>query len=145
MKIEKCSIKFYEEVIQLWRKAGIGVSSSDSKKEFQRMLQRNPDLCLIGKLEKKILAAVIGGFDGRRGYVHHLAVDPSYQRKGYGKMMMEKLNEEFLRMGVHKIHLFIENSNKDVVDFYDKLGWETRNDLTMMSYVPNENVYKMRI
>ncbi|MHA2127558.1 MAG: GNAT family N-acetyltransferase [Promethearchaeota archaeon] len=84
MKIEKCSIKFYEEVIQLWRKAGIGVSSSDSKKEFQRMLQRNPDLCLIGKLEKKILAAVIGGFDGRRGYVHHLAVDPSYQRKGYG-------------------------------------------------------------
>ncbi|MHA2127557.1 MAG: hypothetical protein ACW99E_19830 [Promethearchaeota archaeon] len=58
---------------------------------------------------------------------------------------MEKLNEEFLRMGVHKIHLFIENSNKDVVDFYDKLGWETRNDLTMMSYVPNENVYKMRI
>ncbi|MHA2009573.1 MAG: hypothetical protein ACXABO_19495 [Promethearchaeota archaeon] len=48
-------------------------------------------------------------------------------------------------MGVHKIHLFIENSNKDVVDFYDKLGWETRNDLTMMSYVPNENVYKMRI
>jgi hypothetical protein len=58
---------------------------------------------------------------------------------------MEKLNEEFLRMGVHKIHLFIENSNKDVVDFYDKLGWEIRNDLTMMSYVPNENVYKMRI
>jgi predicted enzyme involved in methoxymalonyl-ACP biosynthesis len=62
-----------------------------------------------------------------------------------GEGMMEKLNEEFLRMGVHKIHLFIENSNKDVVDFYDKLGWETRNDLTMMSYVPNENVYKMRI
>ena len=145
MKILKCSTELYEEVIQLWRKAGIGVSSSDSREEFQRMLWRNPDLCLIGKIEEKIITVVMGGFDGRRGYVHHLAVDPDHQRKGYGKMMMNKLNQEFLRMGVHKVHLFIENSNEGVLNFYNKIGWEVRHDLIMMSYVPNEDVYKMRI
>ena len=145
MIIEKFSMKFYEEVIKIWRKAGISVGSTDTKEELQRMLQRNPNLFLIGTVDKKVISVVMGGFDGRRGYVHHLAVDPNHQRKGFGKIMMEELNKEFQRMGIHKVHLFVERSNKGVVSFYRKIGWEIRNDLIMMSYIPNENVYKMRI
>ncbi|MHA1914657.1 MAG: GNAT family N-acetyltransferase [Promethearchaeota archaeon] len=145
MKIEKFSIKFYEEVAQLWRKAGISVGSSDSKEELEKMLDRNPSLFLIGRTNNEICAVVMGSFDGRRGYVHHLAVDPIYQKQGYGKIMMDELNKEFLRMGVHKIHLFVEKDNKEVVIFYQNLGWEIREDLIMMSYVPDKNLYKMRI
>jgi len=54
MKIVRCSLENYEEIIQLWRKSGIGIGSSDSKKEFHRMLERNPYLCLIGKIKGKI-------------------------------------------------------------------------------------------
>lgn len=75
MKIQKFSMEFYDDVIQLWTNAGINVSSSDSKEEIEKMLNRNPELFLIGLFKDKVVAVVMGGFDGRRGYVHHLAVD----------------------------------------------------------------------
>jgi len=145
MIIEKFSMKFYEKVIELWRNAGINVGSTDTKEELERMLQRNPDLFLIGKIDEKIIAVVMGGFDGRRGYVHHLAVDPDYQKKGYGKILMDKLMKKFLEMKVHKVHLFIEKYNKNIVEFYEYLGWEIRKDLIMMSFIPDKNLYKMKI
>ena len=145
MKIQTFSMVFYEEVIQLWRNAGLGVSSSDSKGEVEKMLNRNPDLFLIGTLKDKVVAVVMGAFDGRRGYVHHLAIDPTYQRQGYGAKIMTKLNETFRQKGIHKIHLFIEKHNNEVIDFYKNLGWEIREDLIMMSFVPDEKLYKRNL
>ncbi|MFX1281258.1 MAG: GNAT family N-acetyltransferase [Promethearchaeota archaeon] len=145
MKIENYSMKYYGNVVKLWRKAGISVGSSDTEEEIESMLIRNPNLLLIGKLNEKVIAIVMGGFDGRRGYVHHLAVDPIYQKKGYGKMIMDELINRFRKIGVHKIHLFIEKDNKEVVNFYKNLDWQIRNDLIMMSFVPDKNLYKMRI
>jgi ribosomal protein S18 acetylase RimI-like enzyme len=145
MKIQTFSMVFYDEVIQLWRNAGLGVSSSDSKGEVEKMLNRNPDLFLIGTLKDKVVAVVMGTFDGRRGYVHHLAIDPTYQRQGYGTKIMTKLNETFRQKGIHKIHLFIEKHNKEVIDFYKNLGWEIREDLIMMSFVPDEKLYKRNL
>jgi len=145
MIIEKFSMKFYEEVVELWRKSGISVGSTDTKEELERVVRRTPQLFLVGKINEKIISVVIGGFDGRRGYVHHLAVDPDYQKKGYGKMIMGELMNKFLKLNVHKVHLFLEKYNKEVVEFYRNLGWEIRDDLIMMSYIPDKNLYKMRI
>ena len=145
MKIEKFSMKYYDDVIQLWRKAGISVGSSDSKKEIELMLNRNPYLFLIGTVKDRVVAVVMGAFDGRRGYVHHLAVDPAYQKKGNGKEIMNTLSEIFRQKGIHKIHLFIESRKIEDVDFYRNLGWENRDDLTMMSFVPNEKLYKRKL
>lgn len=145
MKIEKFSLKFYDEVIQLWRNAGISVGSSDSKAEIETMLFRNPDLFLIGRIKDQIIAVVMGGFDGRRGYVHHLTVDPAFQKKGYGRKIMNKLSEIFLQKGIHKVHLFIERQNEEVIGFYKSLGWEIREDLTMMSFIPNKTLYKRNL
>ncbi|MFW9818087.1 MAG: GNAT family N-acetyltransferase [Candidatus Thorarchaeota archaeon] len=135
----------YNDIILLWRKSGINVGSTDTKNEIIRILEMNPELFLVGRLGQKIIAVVVGGFDGRRGYVHHLAVDPEYQKKGYGKEIMDELCARFRKMRVHKVHLFIEKYNKEVVDFYVNLGWEIRDDLVMMSYVPDKNLYKMSI
>ena len=145
MKVEKFSMEMYNEVVQLWRNTGISVGSSDTKTEIEKMLKLNPDLLLIGKIKEKIIAIVMGGFDGRRGYVHHLAVEPKFQKIGYGKMLMDELIKKFRQMGVHKIHLFIEKSNIDVVNFYKNIGWQERDDLIMMSFVPDKGLYKMRI
>ena len=88
---------------------------------------------------------MIGAFDGRRGYVHHLAVDPDYQKMGYGKTIMEALIEQFRTKNIQKVHLFIEKSNKSVIKFYSNLGWDMRADLIMMSFVPNEKLYKRHL
>jgi ribosomal protein S18 acetylase RimI-like enzyme len=138
-------MNLYEDVISIWRKAGISVGSTDTRKEIQRMLKRNPDLFLIGRLNEKVIGVVMGGFDGRRGYIHHLAVKPDYQKKGYGKMLIEELITRFYKMRIHKVHLFIEKDNKKVINFYLNVGCELRDDLIMMSYVPDKSLYKMRI
>jgi ribosomal protein S18 acetylase RimI-like enzyme len=145
MKIEKYSTKFYNEVLQLWKDAGISVGSSDSKTEIEKMFDKNPDLFLIGRKKEKIIAVVMGGFDGRRGYIHHLAVDPEHQKKGYGKEIIDRLVEIFRQKEIHKVHLFIEKANNKVITFYKKLGWELRKDLTMMSYVPDEKRYERKL
>ena len=63
MKIEKFNLKYYQKVVELWKKAGIEVGSSDTKEEIAGVLNRNPDLFLIGKEDGKIVAVVIGAFD----------------------------------------------------------------------------------
>ncbi len=145
MKIEKFKIELYDEIVELWKKAGIELGSSDSIDEITRVLNRNPDLFLIGKAQEKIIAVVIGAFDGRRGYVHHFAVDPNYQKIGFGKTIMDALIEQFRKMNIHKVHLFIEKSNRSVVEFYINLGWDVREDLIMMSYVPDKKLYKRHL
>lgn len=145
MNIELFNMRYYQEIIDLWKRSGIEVSSSDTKDEIAIILKRNPDLFLIGKKNEKVIAVVMGAFDGRRGYVHHLAIDPDYQKKRYGKMMMDELIERFRKKKVHKVHLFIEKHNKEVVDFYKKLGWDIRDDLIMMSFVPDKSLYKRDI
>jgi ribosomal protein S18 acetylase RimI-like enzyme len=145
MKIENFTIKHYHEVLGLWKKAGIAIGSSDTIEETALILERNPDLFLIGKEQEKIIAVVIGAFDGRRGYVHHLAVDPDYQKKGFGKAIINELTERFKQKRIHKIHLFIQKDNKEVLDFYNKLGWEIRDDIIMMSFIPDSTLYKRSI
>jgi ribosomal protein S18 acetylase RimI-like enzyme len=142
MIIHKFSMKYYDDVIQIWKTSGISVGSSDEREEIKRVLHKNPNLFLVGLIDNKVIAVVIGAFDGRRGYVHHLAVSPDHQKKGYGREIMEELHERFRNLNVHKIHLFIEKYNEDVINFYKKLGWEIRDDLIMMSYVPNIDLYK---
>ena len=145
MKIENFKMQYYNEVLELWKRAEIGVGSSDTKDEIAGVLNRNPNLFLISKEDGNIVAVVIGAFDGRRGYIHHLAVDPDYQKRGYGKIIIDELIERFRKKKVHKIHLFIEKTNHEVVDFYSNLGWNVRDDLIMMSYVPNKELYKRNI
>jgi len=145
MKIEKFTLEQYDEIVELWRKAGIELVSSDTINEVSRVFSRNPELFLIGKIQEKIIAVVIGAFDGRRGYVHHLAVDPNYQKKGFGKTIMDALIEQFRKMNIHKVHLFIEKSNRSAVEFYNNLGWDMRDDLIMMSYVPDKKLYKRNL
>ncbi|TKJ26637.1 MAG: GNAT family N-acetyltransferase [Promethearchaeota archaeon Loki_b31] len=142
MKIELFTMRYYHDIINLWKRSGIEVSSSDTQDEIAKILKRNPDLFLIGKEGENVVAVGIGAFDGRRGYVHHLAIDPDYQKKKYGKMMMDDLIERFRKKKVHKVHLFIEKHNEEVVDFYKKLGWDIRDDLIMMSFVPDKSLYK---
>ena len=137
LKIENMTIKHYDEVISLWRRTELSLGASDTKPEVERLIKRNPQSCIVGYISGKVIATVMGGFDGRRGYVHHLAVDPDYQNEGYGKLMMDHLIKQFKTLRVVKIHLFVETRNKKVIEFYRSLGWAIRDDLVMMSYNPD--------
>ena len=122
----------YSEVLKLWTSAGIPFGYSDTEEEVKKILKANPETFLVGILEEVVIGSVIGGYDGRRGLIHHLAVLPREQGKGYGKKLMSEVEKRFAEMGVFKSHLLIDSDNKQVINFYLNLGWELR-DLTIMS------------
>lgn len=123
------------ELQQLWHLVKFEKTYSDQFQEIKKMILRNPRLCLCLKdlNSNRLVGAVLGGFDGRRGWIHHLAIHPEYQKKGFGLRLMKKLTREFEMMGVAKLKLEIVESNHSVITFYEKLGWQTRPELTTMS------------
>ncbi len=136
MIIKNFDIEMYEEVYTIWKRTGLSLGSSDTLEQVERIQKKNPELFLVGVIYDEVVAVVMGAFDGRRGYVHHLAVIPEHQRKGYGILIMEELHKRFKNKNIHKIHLFIEKNNESIIKFYKKIGWFVRSDLEMMSYVP---------
>jgi ribosomal protein S18 acetylase RimI-like enzyme len=116
----------YDKVLTLWRSAGEGihVRRSDEPGEIQKKLQRDPDLFLLAEQDGRILGTVLGGFDGRRGMVYHLAVDASYRRQGIGEALMQELEQRLKQKGCIKVYLLVTRDNHQAIRFYEKRGWE---------------------
>jgi ribosomal protein S18 acetylase RimI-like enzyme len=143
--ITKFSIDMYDRVYELWKLGNLTLGSSDKKERIRKVALRNPDTFLVGKVNNKIIACVMGMHDGFRGYVYHLAVDPHYRSMGFGKQLMQELHKIYKKIGILKVHVLIEKRNKKVREFYDKLGWHERNDLMLMSYIPDEDAYSRNL
>lgn len=122
------------EVLTLWKETpGVGLGAGDTVPELARFLERNPGTSFIIRKNGRVVGCILGGWDGRRGYIHHLAVHPEYQGRGYGRALVEAAHDAFRRLGVPKLHLFVQTDNPRVVGFYERLGWYWRHDLGMMS------------
>lgn len=126
-------------VRRLWRASGLVISPSDSRAELTRSLRRDPDLFLVAEDDNgRIVGVVLGRFDGRRGWVNHLAVDVRARSAGIGTSLMEALEQRLLRKGCRKVNLHIESSNRGVRSFYQKLGYEARPLLFMQKWLPSK-------
>jgi ribosomal protein S18 acetylase RimI-like enzyme len=115
-----------DAVLALWRASGPGVhlGMSDTPEEIAKKLTRDPDLFLVAEDENRIVGAVLGGFDGRRGMVYHLAVAAAQRQRGLGSALMAELESRLKAKGCRKYYLLVTYDNTDVVDFYRRLGWE---------------------
>ncbi len=116
----------YGQVMELWRQAGPGIqlSASDKPEEIRKKLQRDPDLFLVAECDGEILGAVLGGFDGRRGLVHHLAVHVGARCLGVGRELMNELEARLRRKGCLKYYLLVTEENEGARRFYDSIGVE---------------------
>ena len=134
MDICEMKISDYEPVYVLWRKTeGVGLHDDvDSQGSIARYLQRNPGLSLVVREDDKIVAAVLCGHDGRRGYLNHLAVDPAYRQRGIGKAIVEKVLEKLHAIGISRCNILVYANNHKGQRFWDKNNWITRSDLKIM-------------
>jgi ribosomal protein S18 acetylase RimI-like enzyme len=113
-------------VIALWQASGPGVrlGRSDSPQEIEKKLGRDPDLFLVAELDGTIVGSVLGGFDGRRGLVYHLAVAKELRGKGLGKTLMDELELRMRAKGCIRSYLLVTTDNGEALDFYAHHGWE---------------------
>ncbi len=109
VEISEMKLEDYEEIYSLWKTTeGIGLHDyCDSKEGIANYLKRNPGLSFVARDGDKIVGTVLCGHDGRRGYLHHLAVAPGHRRKGIGKALAEKVIEQLRSLGIRKCHLFV--------------------------------------
>jgi ribosomal protein S18 acetylase RimI-like enzyme len=116
----------YEDVIDLWEHAGPGIqlSVSDQAEEIKKKLSRDPDLFLVAEDDGRLIGTVLGGFDGRRGIMYHLAVSDEHRRRGLGKALMEVLEERLRMKGCRKYYLLVTKDNQQALDFYASQGCE---------------------
>lgn len=128
------TIDDYEDVVYLWEKTeGIGLSEADKRENIQVFLNRNKGLSYVYLEDNKIIGGVLCGHDGRRGYIHHLAVDKLYRGKKVGSELMETCLEALKNKGIEKCHLFVFNKNTLGQVFWKNTGWYVREDLLIYS------------
>ncbi|MGI9280023.1 MAG: GNAT family acetyltransferase [Endozoicomonas sp.] len=123
MKIRPFEINDETAVIQLWKECGLTVPWNDPQLDIQRKLAVGRDLFLVGTLENKVIASAMGGYEGHRGWVNYLAVDPEVQNHGFGARLMEHLESLLIAKGCPKINLQVRSSNVGVIEFYQSLGY----------------------
>lgn len=134
IEIVPFEIKDYDEVYQLWQSCeGIGLSEADSPNRIQRYLERNPGCSFVARKDGQIVGAVLGGHDGRRGYLHHLAVHPAARKMGIGSRLAATALRELSRQGIDRVHIFVYADNQAGIAFWERIGWRLRNNLVLMS------------
>jgi ribosomal protein S18 acetylase RimI-like enzyme len=116
----------YPAAILLWENAGPGIHirRSDEPGEIQKKLLRDPDLFLVAETDGLIIGTVIGGFDGRRGLIYHLAVDPAFRQNGIGSLLMDEVEHRLRSKGCLKCYLMVTVENENAMRFYETRGWE---------------------
>ena len=112
---------------------GLTLRDTDSPEALRRYLLRNPGLSLVAREQGQIIGAVLCGHDGRRGYLHHLAVAPEYRRAGIGRALAEHCLAGLAEIGLLKCHLFVRVENEAAQRFWSSLGWVEREDILTMS------------
>jgi ribosomal protein S18 acetylase RimI-like enzyme len=122
--IQPYTPKYESEVIALWRRCGLVRPINDPRKDIRRKMKVNPELFLIGLIKGKVVATAMGGYDGHRGVVNYLGVDPVHQKEGLGRQIMLALEEKLLALGCPKINLMFRTDNAAVEQFYEKLGYK---------------------
>jgi ribosomal protein S18 acetylase RimI-like enzyme len=134
MIIRQMTINDYEELLRLWENTpGIGVSEADSRENIERFLNRNSCFNMVCQIDNRIVATVLCGYDGRRGYIYHVAVDNKYRLRGIGLALVDEVLKRLRTEGVDKCHLFVFSDNYPAQDFWSNTGWEQRDDLLIYS------------
>ncbi|PWH12424.1 MAG: GNAT family N-acetyltransferase [Anaerolineae bacterium] len=114
----------YQAVFTLWQNAGdgLGIGPSDTPEEIYKKLQYAPDLFLLAECDSRIVGTVIGGYDGRRGMIYHLAVEPEFRGQGIGTRLMDEIEARLKAKGCRKAYLLVKQGNS-AATMYEKRGW----------------------
>ena len=126
-------IEDYDGVIALWRRTeGVGLNESDTRRAIAAYLRRNPRLSFVAEQNGRIIGAVLCGHDGRRGYLHHLAVSKRHRFRGIGRQLVNACLAKLRKAGIQKCNIFIFASNAAGMKFWTRTGWKLRGELRLM-------------
>ena len=110
-------------VVQLWTDCRLAVPWNNPHRDIRRKLDVQPELFLVGSSDGRIIATVMAGYDGHRGWINYLAVHPDHRHTGIGRRMMDEAENRLRAAGCPKINVQVRRTNADVTEFYRKIGY----------------------
>jgi ribosomal protein S18 acetylase RimI-like enzyme len=120
-----------EAVVSLWQRCNLVRSWNDPRKDIRRKLEVRPEWFLVGLIDGQIVACVMAGYEGHRGWLNYLAVDPEHQRHGLARAIVAEAERLLREAGCPKINLQIRTSNHNIIEFYRRLGYSTDDVVSM--------------
>jgi ribosomal protein S18 acetylase RimI-like enzyme len=120
-----------DAVVSLWKLCGLTRPTNDPHKDVRRKLRVRPDLFLVGVLDGKIVACVMAGYEGHRGWLNYLAVHPSHQREGLGRRIVTEAEDRLQASGCPKVNLQVRTSNRAAINFYERIGYSIDDVVSM--------------
>ena len=120
----------YDATLRLWSgmEKGVRVGPSDTRAEIEKKLQRDPDLFLVAEMKSQIVGSVIGGYDGRRGMIYHLAVRSGLRKQGIATGLLGDVEKRLQAKGCTKSYLMVFADNDEAAEFYEHRGWRELKD-----------------
>jgi len=112
-----------EAAIALWERCGLTRPWNDPRKDIARKLRVQPELFLVGEIDGRIVATAMAGYEGHRGWVNYLAIEPAAQRSGLGRALMTEIERSLLDRGCPKLNVQVRATNASAVEFYRSLGY----------------------
>lgn len=135
INIRPMTIDDYDEIFAMWQiTSKRALSSADERDQIERYLKRNEGLSLVAVTGGKIVGTVLAGHDGRRGFIHHMAVLPEFRRRGIGHALAEKAIANITSQGIEKTHIFCYQNNETGQKFWSDLGFAKRDDIYIFSF-----------
>jgi N-acetylglutamate synthase len=135
IEIAEMSMADYDATYALLSETpGIGLRMVDSREGIERYLARNPGLSFVARAEGRIVGCVMSGHDGRRGYLQHLAVDPTFRLRGVGRALVERCLDGLKALGIEKTHLDVFADNEPGHRYWTRFGWKRRDDIVRYSF-----------
>jgi ribosomal protein S18 acetylase RimI-like enzyme len=110
-------------VVELWKQCGLVRAWNDPGKDIRRKAAVQAELFLVGVIDGNVVATVMAGYEGHRGWMNYLAVSPEHRRKGLARMIVAAAEDGLRRLGCPKINLQVRNDNSDAIGFYRRMGY----------------------
>ncbi|MFC4115197.1 GNAT family acetyltransferase [Nonomuraea zeae] len=118
-----------ERVVELWHACGLIRPWNDPRKDIERKLKVQPELFLVANEAgdppaDDVVGTAMAGYDGHRGWIYYLAVDPACQGRGYGRALLAAVESRLISLGCPKLNFQIRKDNGSVIAFYEALGFD---------------------
>ncbi len=131
MEITDYKAEYESAVIDLWEKCELTRPWNNPRLDIERKMKEKPELLLVGLIDGNVAASAMGGYEGHRGWVYYLAVEPECQRQGLGKQMMGAIEERLLQIGCPKINIQVREGNTGALNFFKKIGYNVEERISL--------------
>ena len=118
-------------VVTLWQRCDLVRPWNDPHRDIYRKLKVNPEWFLVDLVDRHVVATVMAGYEGHRGWLNYLAVAPEFQRRGLARAIVTEAERLLRKAGCPKINLQIRASNQAVIEFYRRLGYSVDDAVSM--------------